>query len=463
MISQIRVPRCLLLPERRAIGARILGAARALVLSASFSGRRQAVAILRKRARRQAKEIVALTRVHEVASRLWLNRDLHQALDDILAGAIELLGADKGNIQIFDAKQGVLRIVASRGFERDFLNFFGEVSAEDGSACGRSLRSGKRLVIEDVESDSVFTLMRPVARAAGFRAVQSTPIISRSGTPLGMLSTHFRSVHQPTEEDLLLLDLYVRQVGDIIERHDVDNALNESAERLRIAPHRTSVGIWERVVRTGKLTWTPQLEAIFGLDPASVKDYADFRDRVHPDDLAAMEAVRDAAVQRGETFNLEYRIIWPDGQVRWILSVGGASYDEMTGEPVRILGNSVDITERKQAELALADRDLQLTLASKAGLIGRYAYDVDTEMIQFSPGYAVIHGLPEGTTEIARSEWLALMHAEDAERIQVLRSRAFSEHQSGYNVEYPLFIPAARSDGSNCVLSSRTAATAPSG
>jgi PAS domain S-box-containing protein len=199
---------------------------------------------------------------------------------------------------------------------------------------------------------------------------------------------------------------------------------------------RTSVGIWERVLRTGKLTWTPQLEAIFGVEPESVKDYADFRDRVHPDDLAAMEGQRDAAVQRGETFNLEYRIIRPDGQVRWILSVGGASYDEVTREPVRILGNSVDITERKQAELALADRDLQLALASKAGLIGRHTYDVDTEVIQFSPGYAVIHGLPEGTTEIARSEWLALMHPEDAERIHLFRSRAFCEHRSGYNVEY---------------------------
>ena len=167
-----------------------------------------------------------------------------------------------------------------------------------------------------------------------------------------------------------------------------------------------------------------------------MKDYADFRDLVHPDDLAALEAERDAAVHHRETFNLEFRIIRPDGKVRWILSMGGAFYDEVTREPVRILGNSVDITERKQAELALADRDLQLTLASKAGLIGRYAYDVDTEVIQISPGYAVIHGLPEGTREIAHSEWLALVHPEDAERIQLFRSRAFCEHQSGYNVEY---------------------------
>ena len=112
---------------------------------------------LPKGAGRQEKEIVALTRLHETTSRLWVNRNLHQALDDILGGAVELLGADKGNIQVLDTKQGVLRIVASRGFDRDFLDCFSEVSAADVSVCGRALRSDERLVIEDVESDALFT------------------------------------------------------------------------------------------------------------------------------------------------------------------------------------------------------------------------------------------------------------------------------------------------------------------
>jgi GAF domain-containing protein len=195
-----------------------------------------------------------------------------------------LLGADKGNIQVLDAKQGALKIVASRGFKQDFLDFFSEVSAADGSACGKALQSGNRIVIEDVESDTLFILLRAVARAAGFRAVQSTPILSRGGAPLGMLSTHFRLPHRPSELDLLLLDLYVRQIGDIIERHKIDDARRESEERLRFSQYRTSIGIWERNLRTGALTWTPQLEAIFGLEPGSVKVHSDFRDRVHPDE-----------------------------------------------------------------------------------------------------------------------------------------------------------------------------------
>src|SRR5262245_39313526 len=256
MVSKVRISQRLSLPWRRAIAS--IGAARAFVASVVIAALRLVAAGFPNRTRRQAMKIAALTRVHEVAYRLWLSRDLNQALNDILAGAIELLGADKGNIQGLDTKQRVLKIVASQGFEQDFLNFFREVSANDCSACGRALRSGERLVIEDVESDALFTLLRPAARAAGFRAVQSTPILSRAGAPLGMLSTHFRSVHRPSDEDLALLDLYVRQVGDILERHQLDNALHESEERFRLTTLQgTSIGHWEWNLRTEEFICTP--------------------------------------------------------------------------------------------------------------------------------------------------------------------------------------------------------------
>jgi PAS domain S-box-containing protein len=95
-----------------------------------------------------------------------------------------------------------------------------------------------------------------------------------------------------------------------------------------------------------------------------------------------------------------------------------------------------DLRERHEAELALAERDLQLTLAARAGLVGSYAYDANTETAQISPGYAAIHGLAEGTTEITRSEWLAHVHPQDVERLQVLRSEALGDQREEYNVDY---------------------------
>jgi PAS domain S-box-containing protein len=113
---------------------------------------------------------------------------------------------------------------------------------------------------------------------------------------------------------------------------------------------KTGVGVLEWNLRTNKVVWNPELAAIFGLEPDVMKSYADFRARIHPDDSAVVEYARNAVVRHYERLSVEFRIIRPDGRVRWISATGGILYDEVTGEPTRIIGNSTDITERKRAE-----------------------------------------------------------------------------------------------------------------
>jgi GAF domain-containing protein len=110
-----------------------------------------------------------------------------------------LLGADMGAIRILDTARAVLKIEAQLGFSQEYLNCFGEVAAEGTSPCCRAARSAERIVIEDVEADTLFIPFRPMARAAAYRALQSTPIMNRDGMSLGTLTTHFRSAHKPTE------------------------------------------------------------------------------------------------------------------------------------------------------------------------------------------------------------------------------------------------------------------------
>src|SRR5262249_40311844 len=342
-----------------------------------------------------------------------------------------------GAIRIWNSVRGTLRSEAHRGFTCEYLDLFRQISIESTPPCEHVLRSGERMVIEDVEEDTRFAPFRPLARAAGYRALQSTRILSRQGAPLGVLGTHFRSVHKPTDQDLRLLDLYVRQAADIIEPHRTDDVLCASEERLRVAQLKTGVGVWDWDLHTDKVTCTPELAAIYGVEPGYIKCYADFRDRVHPDDIEVMRANQEAAVQRGETFRNEFRIISPDGKVRWLLSMAGA----VSGNPTRIIGNNVDITERKEAEIALAERNTQLALAGKAGLVATFAYDVKTERVQISEGYAAIYGFPEGTTEIARSQWRALVLPDDLERLESLRNQAFADRQREYGLEYRIFLP----------------------
>ncbi|HKA60141.1 MAG TPA: ATP-binding protein [Gemmatimonadales bacterium] len=193
---------------------------------------------MRRIQQRLSEEAGALAKLHALSSRLWRCRELRQGLDEILDAAIELMAADRGNVQLFDAERGVLTIAVQRGFGPPFLEFFQEVSAADDSACGRALRSGERTTIDDVELDPSFAPMREVARAAQFRSVASTPLLSREGKPLGILSTHWRAVHRPDKQSLRRLDLYVRQAADFIERHLIEAELRKSEQRLHDADRR---------------------------------------------------------------------------------------------------------------------------------------------------------------------------------------------------------------------------------
>jgi PAS domain S-box-containing protein len=203
-----------------------------------ISPQKVAEQVLRESERRLAVEADALAKLVEWSTRLWRSSNLNEGLQEILVAVTGLLGADKGNIQLLDPKEETLSIVAQRGFEPEFLEFFREVSAADDSACGRALRSGKRVVIEDVETDEQFERFRAVACAANFRSVVSTPLMRADGMPLGMVSTHFRLIHRPTDQELRRLDLYLRQASDFIQRCEMEQALQQSEEALRDADRR---------------------------------------------------------------------------------------------------------------------------------------------------------------------------------------------------------------------------------
>jgi len=210
-------------------------------------------------------EAKSLARLNELSSRLWGMPTLSRGLEEMLDATIELLGADMGNVQIVDPNRRVLVIAAQRGFQPAFLNIFREVTAEDDSACARALGSGKRVIIEDVETDPAYEPLRPVARAAGYRAVQSTPLIASDGTPLGMLSTHFREVHSPSEPELRRLELYARQAVDFIERCQREGALQASEERFRLL----LAGVQDRAIfmldEQGRIaTWNTGAERLTG-------------------------------------------------------------------------------------------------------------------------------------------------------------------------------------------------------
>jgi GAF domain-containing protein len=157
--------------------------------------------------------------LHTLSTLYIEGSDSHSLYQEFVDAAIAITKADKGNIQLLDPSTGKLQIVAHRGFDVPFLKFFEFVDAGEAAACGTAMKRMERVVIEDVTQSSIFigSDALEVLLTEGVRSVQSTPLVSRSGKLLGILSTHFSKIHAFSEHELMLVDILARQAADIIE------------------------------------------------------------------------------------------------------------------------------------------------------------------------------------------------------------------------------------------------------
>jgi GAF domain-containing protein len=141
---------------------------------------------------------------------------LDALLGTVLDAAIALHRADYGNIQLY--RGGELVIAKHRGFKENFLTRFRRVSVDDDSACGQALREGRPVVIADVMADKLYAPFRKIAADAGYRAVQSTPLITSTGTFVGMISTHFATAHAPSKQEMAETAIYATLLADAVQK-----------------------------------------------------------------------------------------------------------------------------------------------------------------------------------------------------------------------------------------------------
>ncbi|MGL5742986.1 MAG: GAF domain-containing protein [Legionella sp.] len=161
--------------------------------------------------------------------------EMEHILLSIIDTAIAISEADFGNIQLIDSATQDLKIVEQRVFPQYWLDYWENVSKGHGS-CGTALNAGTRVVIEDLCQSLIFHgESLNVQLKAVIRAVQSTPLVSRSGTLLVMFSTHYKAPIKLDSRTLQLLDLLARQAADSIEQVMLQQKLAIQEEELRRA------------------------------------------------------------------------------------------------------------------------------------------------------------------------------------------------------------------------------------
>jgi PAS domain S-box-containing protein len=295
-------------------------------------------------------DLEAMTRLHELGSLFVREGNLEPVLVEIVDAAIAISAADFGNIQLLDPESSDLKIVAQRGFPDWWLEFWNTVSKGHG-VCGTALERGERVIVEDVERSPIFagTPALEIQRRAGVRAVQSTPLVSRVGKPLGMFSTHWRKPGRPDERSLRVLDLLARHAADIAERAQVEGALRQSEEKLRVSVANAAIGFAVTTPDGRFLEANPAYCAITGYGIEELRNMHP-RQLVHPDDFAAnhRQVERMLAGELSD-FVIENRYLRKGGEVVWVRKSQSVVRGEH-GEPEWAVTLAEDITERKRAE-----------------------------------------------------------------------------------------------------------------
>src|SRR5215467_1614869 len=277
--------------------------------------------------------------------------------------------------------------------------------------------------LEDAQSHFARTL-------AGDRRPFNFRLRRADGSPI-WVSISCTPISNEVGAPVALLGLF----SDISERKRVADTLRESEERLRFAQKVASIGTFDWNIETGVNTWTPELEAMYGLPQGGFdQTQMAWEKLVHPDDRAhAVQRVKES-FETGTPVEEEWRVIRPDGSVRWLAGRWQVLKND-AGKPLRMMGVHIDITDRKQIEESLRQSEERFRLAIAATNDAIWDIDLKTGTVSWNDTYSTLYGRPPETSD-SWQWWIDRIQPEDRERtVDGLRG-AISSGASSWTCEY---------------------------
>lgn len=235
---------------------------------------------------------------------------------------------------------------------------------------------------------------------------------------------------------------------DITARKKSEQALLEITERLEVAASAGIVGVWDWDIVNNRLIWDRVMCKLYGVDETdeNVGAYDTWVQCLHPEDKSYTEDVLQAALQDLRPYALEFRIIRPDGEIRYLKGLAHITFNEQ-GEPVRMVGVNYDITEQKNIELRLerivADRTIELVdskrylqRAQEIAHLGSWQYDLATNQLTWSDEVFRIYGMAPQSIAPTYEGFFAQVHPGDRERVHRTYSESITSKCEDYEVEH---------------------------
>ena len=217
---------------------------------------------------------------------------------------------------------------------------------------------------------------------------------------------------------------YVSMHSDITALKESQATLRTAKERLRRGQLFANIGTWDWNVQTGELFWSERIAPLFGYAEGELEtSFENFVKALHPGDRQAVLDAINASVEGDLPYEIEHRVVWPDGTVRWLLE-RGAVWRNDAGKAVQMLGVVQDVDDRKRAELALAERERQLREAQTLARIGNWTANMINGELTWSDEIYRIFGHEPGSFAPSVAAFQAAVHPDDRARVRESELRA---------------------------------------
>ena len=283
---------------------------------------------------------VCLTLTRAISSTRTVEEIYSAALDALAVG----LAVERSSILLFDP-DGVMRFKAFRGLSAGY-----RAAVEGHTPWTPDSVDPQPIVVPDAALDQSLDRYRDIIDAERIAAMTFIPLVSFDRV-IGKFMLYYAAPYAPSSDELQLAQVIAAQIAFAVERTSAEEHARRSEERLRFALHAASMGTWDWDLLRNVVRWSDNLEAIHGLPPGTFDgNFSSYEREIHPDDRERVFASVRRALAEGVPHEVEYRIVGPDGTVRWCEGKGRVEYED--GQPVRMSGVCMMVTRRKEAELA---------------------------------------------------------------------------------------------------------------